>query len=65
MMHVCSPADLLASAAFMHHDDRGHTALKHDAALKGLKENRCRVGFTLSRTHTSRRTLTSLYIQAF
>ena len=26
----------LAMAAFMHHDDQGHTALKHYVPLKGL-----------------------------
>ena len=29
-----SPGELLT--AFMHYDDKGHTALKHHAALKGL-----------------------------
>ena len=26
----------LARAAFMHHDDKGHSAVKHYAAIKGL-----------------------------
>ena len=33
MMHSCSPVELLTRAAFMHHDDQWHTALKHYAAL--------------------------------
>ena len=36
MMLECSTGELLARAAFMHHDDQGHDALRHDAALKGL-----------------------------
>ena len=29
MMHECSTIELLASAVFMDHDDKGHSALKH------------------------------------
>ena len=36
MMHECSIGELLTGAAFMHHNDKGHDALKHYAALKGL-----------------------------
>ena len=36
MMHECSPGELLARAAFMHHVDQGHDALMHHAVLKGL-----------------------------
>ena len=36
MMHESSPGELLARAAFMHHDDQGHDALRHHAVLKGL-----------------------------
>ena len=36
MMLECSPGDLLAMAAFMHHDDQGHDALIQLAVLKGL-----------------------------
>ena len=36
MMHECSPGELLLMAAFMHHEDQGHDALRHDAVLKGL-----------------------------
>ena len=32
----CSPGELLASAAFMYHDDIGRNALKHYPALNGL-----------------------------
>ena len=37
MMRECSTGELLARAAFMHHDDQGYDALRHDAVLKGLK----------------------------
>ena len=37
MMLKCSPGQLLARVAFMHHDDQGHDELRHDAVLKGLK----------------------------
>ena len=37
MMLECSPGELLARAAFMHHDDQGQDALRHDAVLKGLR----------------------------
>ena len=36
MVHECCTAELLPMAAFMHDDDKGHTLLKHYAALKGL-----------------------------
>ena len=36
MMCECSTGELLAGAAFMHHDDQGHDALKQYAALKWL-----------------------------
>ena len=39
MMHECSTGKLLARAAFMHHDDKWHNALKQYAALKGLIES--------------------------
>ena len=35
-MNECSTGELFARAAFMHHDDQGHNALKHHVALKGL-----------------------------
>ena len=38
IMHECSTGELLARAACMHHDDKGHGTLKHYAALKGLTE---------------------------
>ena len=31
-IHECSPGELLARAAFMHHDHEGHNVLKHYAA---------------------------------
>ena len=37
MMLECSPGELLARAAFMHHDNHGHAALMRYAILKGLK----------------------------
>ena len=37
MMLECSTGDLLARAAFMHHDDQGHSALMYYTVLKGLK----------------------------
>ena len=37
MMLECSPGELLARAAFMHHDYQGHYVLRHDAVLNGLK----------------------------
>ena len=36
VMHECSNGELFARAAFMHHDDHGHYALRHAAVLKGL-----------------------------
>ena len=36
MMLECSNGKLLARAAFMHHDDQGHDALRHDAVFKGV-----------------------------
>ena len=36
MMHSYSTDELLARAAFIHHDDQRHDALRHYAALKGL-----------------------------
>ena len=33
-----STGELLARAVFMHHDDKGHSTLKHYATLKGLYE---------------------------
>ena len=36
MMLECSTGELLIRSAFMHHDDQGHDALRHDAVLKGL-----------------------------
>ena len=35
-VHAFSTDELLARAARMHHGDKGHTLLKHYAALKGL-----------------------------
>ena len=35
-MLECTTVELVTSAAFMHQDDKGHSALKHHAALKGL-----------------------------
>ena len=37
MMLECSTGELLARAAFMHHDDQGYDALMHHAVLKGFK----------------------------
>ena len=34
--HECSPGELPARAAFMHHAGKGHDVLTHFAALKGL-----------------------------
>ena len=31
----CSTGELITRATFTHHDNQGHTALKHYAALKG------------------------------
>ena len=36
MMHEYSTGELLATAAFVHHDNKRHDALKHSAALKEL-----------------------------
>ena len=36
MMLECSTGELLARAAFMHHDDQRYDALRHHAVLKGL-----------------------------
>ena len=36
MMHERSLGESLASVAFVHHDDRGHTALMPDVPFKGL-----------------------------
>ena len=36
MMLEYSTGELLARAAFMHHDDHGHDAFRYDAVLKGL-----------------------------
>ena len=38
MMHECSAGELLARAAFMRHDDEGHSILKRYAVLKGLMQ---------------------------
>ena len=35
-MIECSPGGLLARAAFMHHNDQGHDALRCHAVLNGL-----------------------------
>ena len=37
MMLECSTGELLARAAFMHHDDQEYDALRYHAALKGLR----------------------------
>ena len=37
MMLQCSPGKVLARAAFMHHDDKGCSALKQYVASKRLK----------------------------
>ena len=37
MMLECSTGELLTRAAFMHYGDQEHNALKHYAALKGLR----------------------------
>ena len=37
----CSTGELLARAAFMHHDNQGHDALLHHAVLKGLSHAAC------------------------
>ena len=39
MMLEWSNGELLVKAAFMHHDDQWHTALKHYATSKGLIKN--------------------------
>ena len=36
MMLECSPGESLATAAFMHHDNKGNNVLKHYVALKGV-----------------------------
>ena len=38
MMLECSPyeCELLTRAAFLHHEDKGHTTLTHFGILKGL-----------------------------
>ena len=36
MMLQCSRGEFFATAAFMHHDDKGHSALKRHAVFKGL-----------------------------
>ena len=36
IMLECSTGELLARAAFMHHDDQGHDALRYHSVLKGL-----------------------------
>ena len=38
MMLECITGELLARAAFMHHANQGHGALKHYTVLKGLME---------------------------
>ena len=35
-MLECSTVESFARAAFMHHNDQGHDALRHYAVLKGL-----------------------------
>ena len=35
MMHECIPGELLASATFMHQDDKGYNTLNLPVALKG------------------------------
>ena len=37
MMLECSTGELLANAAFTHHDDQGHGVLMYNAVLKGLR----------------------------
>ena len=37
MMYECSTGKYLIGAAFMHHEDQWHYALKHYAVLEGLK----------------------------
>ena len=39
MMLEC---ELLARAAFMHHEDQGHDAIRHDAVLTGLSGSAAR-----------------------
>ena len=36
MMHLCITGQLLSRDAFVHQEDKGHTALKHNVSLKGL-----------------------------
>ena len=38
MMLECSPCESLSRAAFMHHDDKGQSTLRHCAVLKGLRD---------------------------
>ena len=40
MILECSTGELLARAAFTHHDDQGHDALMHYAVLKELDKHR-------------------------
>ena len=44
MMLESSTAGLLTRTAFMHYDDQGHDALRHNAILKGLKLDSICVG---------------------
>ena len=37
MMIECSTGELLARAAYMHHDDQGHDALMHHIVLEVLR----------------------------
>ena len=36
MMLECNPGELLTRAAFRHHGDQGHDAIRYHAVLKGL-----------------------------
>ena len=42
-MNECITGELLAMVAFMHHATKGHSTLKHYAALTGLTEHCSRV----------------------
>ena len=45
MVLECSTGELLASAAFVHHDDQGYDAFRHHAVLKGLRASSTSEGF--------------------
>ena len=70
MMHGCSTDELVASAAFIHHDDNGYS-FKQYAVLKGLikvwvssHEPHKSIRYQTTHTYITDNNINNLYLQA-